>query len=286
MSLYFISFIIVGNIFILNLFVGIVIDKFNRLKDKMNGYGLMTSHQKECIESEKQMTRLNLIRKRNPPTNRNQLFAFNLMNNRYFDHFIAFCITLSTVLMSMRYYTMSKQYDSNLELCSNILTLIYNIEACIKIMALSQEYFSNSWNRFDLFIVISSDSAIILELLSQAYPHLRNISMLFNTIRILRVFRLIRVSRSLRVLIDSLIVILPSITNVLSLIFLMFFIFAVIGMNMFSSVKHQKELNENSNFTNFGMSIVLLMRSSTGENWNIIMRELAVTNTTLALYNH
>lgn len=44
MCLYFISFIIVGNIFILNLFVGIVIDKFNRLKDKMNGYGLMTSH--------------------------------------------------------------------------------------------------------------------------------------------------------------------------------------------------------------------------------------------------
>ena len=188
--------------------------------------------------------------------------------------------------MSLRYYTMSKTYEGYLELCSNILTFIYNIEAFIKITALSEEYFSNRWNKFDLFIVVSSDSAIILEVLSKAYPHLRNISMLFNTIRILRVFRLIRVSRSLRVLIDSLIVILPSITNVLSLIFLMFFIFAVIGMNMFSMVKWQKELNENSNFTNFGMAIVLLMRSSTGEKWNIIMRELAVTNTTLALYNH
>ena len=38
-ALYFITFIIIGNIFILNLFVGIVIDKFNRLKDKMCGYG-------------------------------------------------------------------------------------------------------------------------------------------------------------------------------------------------------------------------------------------------------
>lgn len=208
------------------------------------------------------------------------------MSNQHFDYFIAFCITLSTLLMSLRYYTMTRTYESYLELFSNILTFIYNVEAGIKIMALGDEYFSNSWNRFDLFIVVSSDSAIVLEIFAQSYPHLRNISMLFNTIRILRVFRLIRVSRSLRVLIDSLIVILPSITNVLSLIFLMFFIFAVIGMNMFSGVKHQKELNENSNFTNFGMSIVLLMRSSTGENWNIIMRELAVTNTTLALYNH
>ena len=41
-SIYFISFIIVGNIFILNLFVGIVIDRFNRLKDRMCGFALMT----------------------------------------------------------------------------------------------------------------------------------------------------------------------------------------------------------------------------------------------------
>ena len=41
-SIYFISFIIIGNIFLLNLFVGIVIDKFNRLKEQMNGFLLMT----------------------------------------------------------------------------------------------------------------------------------------------------------------------------------------------------------------------------------------------------
>jgi len=43
MTVYFISFIIIGNIFILNLFVGIVIDKSNRLKDRMRGYALMTN---------------------------------------------------------------------------------------------------------------------------------------------------------------------------------------------------------------------------------------------------
>lgn len=48
-SMFFISFIIIGNIFILNLFVGIVIDKFNRLKDKMNGFALMTKDQRDWI---------------------------------------------------------------------------------------------------------------------------------------------------------------------------------------------------------------------------------------------
>jgi len=54
----------------------------------------------------------------------------------------------------------------------------------------------------------------------------------------MRVFRLIRTNKNLKVLVDSLIVILPSIANVGSLILLMFFIFSVIGMNMFSGIMH------------------------------------------------
>ena len=42
LSLYFISFIVIGKIFIMNLFVGIVIDKFNRLKEKMCGNAMLT----------------------------------------------------------------------------------------------------------------------------------------------------------------------------------------------------------------------------------------------------
>mmetsp|Transcript_5497 Transcript_5497/g.8601 ORF Transcript_5497/g.8601 Transcript_5497/m.8601 type:complete len:103 (+) Transcript_5497:4938-5246(+) len=77
-AFYFVSFIIIGNIFILKLFVGIVIDKFNRLKDRMQGYALMTRDQKEWIESEKQMIRLELRKKKNPPTGANRLFAYKI----------------------------------------------------------------------------------------------------------------------------------------------------------------------------------------------------------------
>ena len=77
-SLYFISFIIIGNIFILNLFVGIVIDKFNRLKDRMCGYALMTRDQKEWIETEKQMIRLELNIMKSLPTNDNELLAYQI----------------------------------------------------------------------------------------------------------------------------------------------------------------------------------------------------------------
>jgi hypothetical protein len=114
MSLYFISFIVVGNIFILNLFVGIVIDKFNRLKDSMNGYGLMTFDQKECIESEKQMTRLSLMMKKSAPTDSNKKLAFEIINKKHFEHFITFSIICSTIVMSLKYYTMNDTFSMNL----------------------------------------------------------------------------------------------------------------------------------------------------------------------------
>ena len=42
-SLFFIAFIIVGNMFLLNLFVGVVIDNFNQMKEKLGGYFWLTA---------------------------------------------------------------------------------------------------------------------------------------------------------------------------------------------------------------------------------------------------
>ena len=47
---YFIVYIVIGNIFLLNLFVGVVIDSFNKQKEKMWGYVMLSDQQKEWIE--------------------------------------------------------------------------------------------------------------------------------------------------------------------------------------------------------------------------------------------
>jgi len=47
---YFIGFIIVGHMFILNLFVGVVIENFNRMKDTLCGYVMMTDEQRNWVE--------------------------------------------------------------------------------------------------------------------------------------------------------------------------------------------------------------------------------------------
>jgi len=63
----------------------------------------------------------------------------------------------------------------------------------------------------------------------------------------------------------------------MSLIFLLFFIYAALGINLFSGVMYQEVINEKNNFRTFEGALLVLMRCATGEDWNLIMSELAVT---------
>ena len=93
--------------------------------------------------------------------------------------------------------------------------------------------------------------------------------------RIMRVFRLVKASISIRLLIDTILNILPQITNIMGLMGILLFIYAALGLNLFSQVMLQDQLNEKNNFQNFGNAMILLMRCATGEDWNLIMYELA-----------
>jgi glucose-6-phosphate-specific signal transduction histidine kinase len=69
----------------------------------------------------------------------------------------------------------------------------------------------------------------------------------------------------------------PNIINVLALLILIWFTFSVAGMNLFSSADFYTEYSENANFTSFYLSMLMMIRCSTGENWNVIMHEIAIS---------
>ena len=226
------------------------------------------------------MIRLVIEPLKNPPEHPRKLLAYNISNSKQFEKFISICILVSTSLIAMEYYLMDPNYFLLLKRMSYFLTVVYNLEALIKIMAYDTSYFNVMWNRFDFFIVVVADTSIIVDMIANSDSEFFKILKIIKALRIMRIFRLVRVSRNLSILVDSLIVILPSIASVGSLIMLLFFIFSVIGMNMFATVIHQSEINDNMNFSNFSMALIILMRCSTGENWNEIMRELAISEDT------
>ena len=92
----------------------------------------------------------------------------------------------------------------------------------------------------------------------------------------MRIFRLFKSYG--KVVLDTLVNIIPQITNIMALIFLLLFIYSVLGISLFADVKFGDNYNKDNNFRNFPQSIVLLFRCMTGEDWNLVMSDLANTN--------
>ena len=176
--------------------------------------------------------------------------------------------------MSARYARMTLLYEQVLDFLNYIFAVIFFVECVMKLIGLCLVYFSNSWNRFDFFIVIGTTFGLLFNVLDVGI----DISTTVTVIRAFRILRIMRLMKSFgKVVLDTLVNIIPSIINIISLIFLLFFIYSALGMSLFSTVKFGKNYNENYNFRSFFSSLILLMRCSTGEDWNLIMDDLTIS---------
>lgn len=122
---------IIGSLFILNLFVGVIIDNFNKIKEaeEIGGKGLfITEDQRKWIEIQHIMLRKSLKFRTPEPKNRIRKKIYDFVNHQYFDIFIMVCILLNTIIMAMRYNRMSKTYERVLESMNYVFSVIFNLE--------------------------------------------------------------------------------------------------------------------------------------------------------------
>ena len=98
-----------------------------------------------------------------------------------------------------------------------------------------------------MVIVFATDFGILLRLL-KLNESFQSAATVIRSFRIMRMFKLIRSSVHMRLILDTVFNILPQISNVMQLIFLMFFIFAALGINLFSGVMLQENLDSKNNF--------------------------------------
>lgn len=154
-------------------------------------------------------------------------------------------------------------------------TVIFVVEAAIKIIGLRLHYFRRAWNVFDFVIVLLSVLGIIIDTMfgGSAFisPTLLRVVRVF---RIGRVIRLVKAAKGLRKLLFALIISVPALFNIATLLFLFMFIFAVVGMTFFMHVRHKDALDETVNFETFGRSMILLFRLSTSGGWNDVLYPL------------
>jgi hypothetical protein len=58
--------------------------------------------------------------------------------------------------MALEYDDMEESYAYFLESSNLCFSIVFALEAVLKIIAYGNSYFKNSWNKFDFFVVLAS----------------------------------------------------------------------------------------------------------------------------------
>ncbi|KAL8568788.1 hypothetical protein ACOMHN_036972 [Nucella lapillus] len=277
--LYFISFLLLVGFFVLNMFVGVVVENFHKCRESQE-------KEERAMRAAKRQGKLEKRRKklREPPYwssySQPRLLIHTVINSKYFDLAIAGVIGLNVITMAMEYYMMPPQLEFALKIFNYFFTSVFILEAAMKIVSLGfLRYIKDRWNQLDIMIVILSIVGIVLEeMRTNVIPINPTIIRVMRVLRIARVLKLLKMAKGIRALLDTVIQALPQVGNLGLLFFLLFFIFAALGVELFGRLECSRDhpcvgLSEHAHFKNFGMAFLTLFRVATGDNWNGIMKD-------------
>ncbi|XP_075900195.1 sodium channel protein type 4 subunit alpha B-like isoform X1 [Nelusetta ayraudi] len=269
MYLYFVCFIIFGSFFTLNLFIGVIIDNFNRQKSKIRGKDIfMTEEQKKYYNA---MKKLGSKKPQKPiprPENKFQALVFDLVGQQVFDVFIMVLICLNMITMMVETDEQSPEKELVLYWVNVIFIVIFTGECSLKLVALRRHYFSVGWNVFDFVVVILSIVGLLLADIIEKYFVSPTLFRVIRLARIGRVLRLIRGAKGIRTLLFALMMSLPALFNIGLLLFLIMFIFSIFGMSNFAYVKTEGMIDDMFNFQTFGNSMMCLFMVTTSAGWD------------------
>lgn len=135
---------------------------------------------------------------------------------------------LNTCVLAVTHFMMSDEISRVCELINYVFMVIFTLEAVIKIYGLKCDYFKDSWNLFDFFVVVLTLGILVLTALNLVQD-ISLIGMLLRTLRTGRVFRLVKRAETLQITFQTLVASAPSIGSLGSLLIMMVFMFAIIG---------------------------------------------------------
>ncbi|XP_046500058.1 cation channel sperm-associated protein 1 [Equus quagga] len=196
----------------------------------------------------------------------------NLIESLAFEAFIFLVVCLNTIMLVVQTFAeveiRGEWYFMALD---SIFLCIYVVEALLKIMALGVNYFYNSWNNLDFFIMVMA----VLDFMLMQLNYLSSRTIYHQSFRIFKVFKSLRALRAIRVLrrlsfltslqevTGTLARSLPSITAILILMFTCLFLFSVVLRALFRQ-------SDPKRFQNIFTTIFTLFTLLTLDDWSLI----------------
>uniref|UniRef100_A0A672KUV7 Voltage-dependent L-type calcium channel subunit alpha n=1 Tax=Sinocyclocheilus grahami TaxID=75366 RepID=A0A672KUV7_SINGR len=245
---YFVSLVIFGSFFVLNLVLGVLSGEFSKEREKAKARGdFQKLREKQQLEEDLKgyldwITQAEDIDPDNDEEGDQEITCLSYL----------FLLCLSAGV------------------ANKVLLALFTCEMLIKMYSLGlQAYFVSLFNRFDCFVVCGGIVETILVELEIMSP--LGISV-FRCVRLLRIFKVTRHWASLSNLVASLLNSMKSIASLLLLLFLFIIIFSLLGMQLFGGkFNFDETVTKRSTFDNFPQALLTVFQILTGEDWNTVM---------------
>uniref|UniRef100_A0AAQ5Z8J9 Ion transport domain-containing protein n=1 Tax=Amphiprion ocellaris TaxID=80972 RepID=A0AAQ5Z8J9_AMPOC len=280
MLLYFISFLLIVSFFVLNMFVGVVVENFHKCRQHQEVEEARRREEKRQRRMEKKRRKAQKLPYYSN-YGRARLAIHALCTSHYLDLVITFIICINVITMSLEHYNQPQSLETALKYCNYFFTSTFVIEASLKLVAFGfRRFFKDRWNQLDLAIVLLSVMGITLEEIeiNASLPINPTIIRIMRVLRIARVLKLLKMATGMRALLDTVVQALPQVGNLGLLFMLLFFIYAALGVELFGELVCNADypcegMSRHATFENFGMAFLTLFQVSTGDNWNGIMKD-------------
>lgn len=202
-----------------------------------------------------------------------RLVARRIVDSKWFTLFIMFLIILNGLLIGVQTYDNAPDSIRVIQLS---ILFVFFLEIAIRWTGrrTTEEYISDWWNWFDIFIlmlgVIPEVADILLDNTNQDQQNI------MSTLRILRVVQLTRSVRAigeLQLLIGVLIKSIRSLSYIAVLFLLIMYIYAIIGVTLFKNTDYDNSehikltISNPDPYGDLGEAFFTLFRILTGEDW-------------------
>ncbi|OXB81907.1 UNVERIFIED_CONTAM: hypothetical protein H355_015104 [Colinus virginianus] len=232
MLLYFISFLLIVSFFVLNMFVGVVVENFHKCRQHQEAEEARRREEKRLrrLEKKRRSKEMYLSEAQRRPYYADyspaRKYIHTLCTSHYLDLFITFIIGVNVITMSMEHYNQPKSLDEALKYCNYVFTIVFVFEAVLKLVAFGfRRFFKDRWNQLDLAIVLLSIVGITLEEIEMnaALPINPTIIRIMRVLRIARgttcsdlvlivVLKLLKMATGMRALLDTVVQALPQVS--------------------------------------------------------------------------
>ena len=302
--MFYVIFLLVGGFFVINIFVGVFVDVYNQstesvkkeMKEETEAAAEVAAQEAAAAKAVVDAWIAAREMERESAGNGISMRIRNAIRRSVmtiaFDLFIAACIVLNIVSMSIESYKSSFWQLKFLFYSNIIFTLIFGFEAFLKLWALyPRVYFNDGWSKFDFTIVMISFAGLVLDSAGLAIPinpTIFRVLRVFRIFRILRAFRIFKAAKGLQQLVGAMSTALPAIANLGAVQSLLAFIFGILAVSFFGSICADNDLDlatdgvrcflvdpmnlldRHTTFKNLGLAMILLFRVMTNDNWGAV----------------